>query len=190
MAEPLRERVANVIGRLRAELGPEILWASAARNPSDAGLLWMLGILQDRHVGTMLEIGTCHGVMAAVLGLVCKRVTTVDCAAFRPHHADRGGSSAFARVPEVLATAGASNVWAFLAKDENEKQQIVRRLRFGAAFIDGLHTAAGADFEAVRHCGCVFFHNAETQGGVKAFLATIGPVERCGDFAVWRHPDG
>ena len=192
MLELLHKRVATLIGDIRSKLGPEILLASAARNPSDAGLLWMMDRLRERRSGGLLEIGTCYGVMAAVVALICKRVTTIDNASFMPGRPGApGGRAAFARVPEVLAVAGARNVWAFLAKDEREKQQVVRRLRFDAAFIDGLHSADGvrADFEAVRRCGFVFFHN-RTRGPISAFLAGLTGVEHCGDFALWRNPSG
>lgn len=187
-------QVAELRQRLLDAFDDEILFASALRDTSDGGLEWALRELEGHRVRDVLEIGTCHGVMAAVLGLVATRVTTIDVADFQPCHPKTapGGAAAFARVREVLDTAGTDNVWAVLAKDNREKEKIVSRLRFDAAFIDALHTEAGvrADFEAVKRCGFVLFHNAKTQSDVKEFLAGLPSLKRHGDFALWRVNDG
>jgi len=184
----IAEQVDSLLARLTGRFGAKILVATAARNDTP-DLLWALYKIAYHNPLHMVEIGTCHGVMATVLGLVAQHVTTVDVATYVPAHAGSpGGPTAFARVADVFEVAGLDNVWAVLAENEAEKQRFLRASPFDAAFIDGLHEtdAVLADFEAVRKCGFVLFHNVSSHAKVKTAIEQIGDVTCFGNFGLWR----
>ena len=176
-----------MLAKLTHAMGPKILLASAAR-AQDGDFRWALETIAARKPEHMVEIGTCYGVMAAVLGLVCEHVTTVDVATYIPARpGSPGGVTAHALVPAVLSVTESENVTAFLAKNEREKEAFLRASPFDAAFIDGEHEVASvlSDFELCRKCGFVLFHNVATHPRVIRAIQQIGDVVTVGNFGLW-----
>ena len=138
--------------------------------------------LYGKFFNCILEIGTCRGVSAAVFSFYADTVITIDIVG---RH----------EVPYILAIAGAAaRVIPVVVDGEPAKNRLIRAATFDMAFIDGNHKAphVQVDFDLVKKCGCVLFHDYPVSGGgfrgggecVDAI--TEGVVERCEPFAWWR----
>lgn len=96
------------------------------------------------------EIGTWNGLTAAVLSRYFDEVVTVDIEDRPLKHA-------------VLDHLGITNVKCFAIQNNAEKAQVWKRFggEFDFAYLDGDHANDTAtDFELVRRCGRVLFHEA------------------------------
>jgi hypothetical protein len=96
------------------------------------------------------EIGTWNGLTAAVLSRYFDEVVTVDVAHRALKH-------------DLLAHLGITNVKCFDIADNADKAQVWKRFRgdFDFAYLDGNHADdTMTDFELVRVCGRVLFHEA------------------------------
>jgi len=96
------------------------------------------------------EIGTWNGLTAAVLSRYFDEVVTVDIEDRPLKH-------------EVLGHLGVKNVKCFAIQNNAEKAQVWKRFggEFDFAYLDGDHANDTAtDFELVRRCGRVLFHEA------------------------------
>jgi predicted O-methyltransferase YrrM len=155
-----------------------VLEASAAAHGGREVVARQLERLRRLRPATVVEIGTRHGVMAAVLGRLAQRVVTVD---LHPSPL----------VPAVLACAGAANVVPVAVRSNAAKALLLDSLAFDVAFLDGDHTVAGVAFDMVhtRRCGCVVFHDYGDPGfcGVTRFVDSLrrGVVVRDAPFAWW-----
>jgi hypothetical protein len=97
---------------------------------------------------TCFEVGTWNGLTAVVLSAFFKRVISVDIAHNGIKH-------------EVIKHLGITNISCIDIKDNDEKAAIARSLRFDAAYLDGNHADdTGEDWNLVRHCEQVIFHEA------------------------------
>lgn len=135
----------NAVDALIARFGMGITEMTALRLPG-AKLHDVLSTLHWKHV---LEIGTCHGLTAAVLAEHAEHVTTID----------------------IEDRPICEEVWKFfgilgkidrrVVKDDAHKDAIVRGLDFDCAYVDGCHSRAGAifDFAITRRCKTVLFHD-------------------------------
>ncbi len=142
--------------------------------------------LEGKGYGTVLEIGTYKGISAACMAQYCKKVITIDLAEGQLESAgvsfDRWG---------FWESVGAQNIELHLVRDNKEKAELIRRLDFDFAFVDGAHDATVRDdFEMVKKCGAVLLHDYAERPGkenhVKKFVDTLGPVEVVDIFAMWR----
>ncbi len=171
----------SLIARLSDRFGPEVLDASAAVHCGREVVARQLARLRRYRLGTVVEIGTRHGVMAAVFARLAERVVTIDL------HASP-------LVADVLACAGAANVLALRVRSDAAKALLLDGLDFDLAFIDGDHTVAGAalDFEHTRRCGRLLFHDYADPGfhGVTDFVDSLdeGTVICDAPFAWWFAP--
>lgn len=142
-------------------------------------------ILRDASEGRMhaLEIGTYRGCTAAALAQWCVRVTTVDMIVGQFIN-DRG----LAR-ESLWRALGLGNVDVILVSNDTEKARVLERLDFDFAFIDGAHDASSVafDFNLVRRCGRVLFHDYATGTGVKTVVDAVqsGHVNFMENFALW-----
>jgi len=105
--------------------------------------------LEGKYFACALEIGTMHGLSAALIALHTDRVVTVDIA-------DRPMAD------DLLAFLGQqSKVSRVVVKDNDEKARVVNALDFDFAFLDGDHTRYGLifDFYLTRRCGQVLLHD-------------------------------
>jgi protein-L-isoaspartate O-methyltransferase len=94
----------------------------------------------------VLEIGTLTGTTAIILARLFDEVLTID---IEPNGIKRG----------LAQSLGIGNVRFFDVKSNEEKARLVRSLKFDAAYVDGNHQDdTETDFELVKHCGLVLFH--------------------------------
>lgn len=133
----------------------------------------------------ILEIGTYRGVTAAYMSQFCERVTTIDLRHGRmERQSDPFDRTAFWR------QLGISNIDLRLVASNAEKAQVIAALDFDFAFVDGDHDADGpaTDFEMVRKCGAVLFHDYDGQNGVVDLVNSLprNQVEIMDIFAFWR----
>jgi hypothetical protein len=95
----------------------------------------------------------------------------------------------FRRLP-FWEAMGIDNIDLRLVEDEAEKADFIRKSEFDFAFIDGDHEgdAPRRDFELVRRCGAVLFHDFDGDNGVRRFVRTLPhhQVADLGMFAFWR----
>ena len=125
---------------------------------------------------TCVEIGTFRGLTALVLKRHFRRVISIDLYddAMRAEIADELGLEyEFVRV-----------------RSNAEKAEIVARLRFDAAYVDGDHAHdTESDFALVERCGRVLLHEHwDAQPAVLALVRRLraqGLVVTRGKFALW-----
>lgn len=114
------------------------------------------------------EVGTWNGLTAAVLSRYFDEVVTVDIEDRALKH-------------EVLEHLGIKNVRCFAIQNNADKAQVWKRFggEFDFAYLDGDHANDTAtDFELVRRCGRVLFHEAwPWQPGVFALTTAVLPRE-------------
>jgi hypothetical protein len=131
----------------------------------------------------MVEIGTHQGVSAVLLAEYAKEVHTIDVT----DYPDR---------TNIWHRFGTKNVIFHLIKDDKEKAKILKNLEFDFAFVDGRHgdTAAIDDFNLVKHCGRVLFHDYHKgfdYDNIRSCVVravdsiTDGHIYRCEPFAYW-----
>lgn len=107
-------------------------------------------VLEERGVSgeCCFEIGTWNGLTAAVLSRHFKEVVSVDIAHNYIKH-------------EVLAHLGIKNVRCIDILDNDDKAMVAKDTKFDFAYLDGNHAEdTESDFELVKHCKHVLFHEA------------------------------
>ncbi len=135
--------------------GAGVLRRSALYIRGGAGVFeWAL---KDKGIRTVLEIGTYKGVSAAAMAQYVDRVITIDLKRGRLENTDRSfDRHAFWR------TMGVTNVELILVENDAEKKAVVDELEFDFAFVDGAHDqTVRDDFNLVKRCGRVLFHDAD-----------------------------
>ncbi len=135
-----------------------------------------------RHV---LEIGTYRGFTAAFMSQFCERVTTIDLKYGRMERYN----DTFDRAA-LWANLGTDNIDLHLVENDDEKAALIAGLDFDFAFIDGDHDRPKADFELVKHCGAVLFHDYDGDNAVTRLVDALphSEVEIRDIFALWtRH---
>jgi len=118
-------------------------------------------ILSTGKYRTALEIGTYRGVGAAEMSQYCERVITIDLKHGRMEQlGEKHDRHAFWR------SLGIDNIDLRLVADNAEKAALINTLEFDFAFIDGAKDGAivAADFELVKRCGTVLFHDYDDRG--------------------------
>ena len=135
-----------------------------------------------------LEIGTYRGCSTAAIAQYVERVTTID---LLHGYVERDGG--FDRLA-FWESLGLRNIAFVQVTDDAEKALAVSALDFDFAFIDGGHDAESVrrDFEMVKRCGRVLFHDYDASGRpgrhhVYDFVNELpaDEVEIMGDFALW-----
>lgn len=119
-----------------------------------SGCMGFLGFLDQIKAGdgggVALEIGTYHGITAILLAERFDKLISVSVD-------DEDPGRLLKR--ELADFVGATNIEFFDAKDNAEKVEIVKRLKFDFAYSDGDHTNdTDLDFGLVERCGRVLFH--------------------------------
>ncbi len=100
----------------------------------------------DVRGGTCFEIGTWNGLTAAVLSRRFDQVVTVDIAHNPVKH-------------RILEHLGISNVRCVDIERNADKARVLRGLKYDCAYLDGNHAEdTESDFDLVRGCGRVIFH--------------------------------
>ena len=133
----------------------------------------------------VLEIGTYRGVASAYMAQFCERVTTIDLA-FGKMEQD-GQMHDRVRFWEAM---GIDNIDLRLIDSDGEKPALIGAQEFDFAFVDGDHEgeAPRRDFELVKRCGAVLFHDYGADNGVTALVNSLPrkQVEIIDIFAFWQ----
>ncbi len=118
-------------------------------------------VLNGHRDWVVLEIGTYKGVSAAALSEHCALVHTID---LRYGKLEKNGGTWDRRA--FWDSLGADNIMFICVDNDKEKAGVIKHLQFDLAFIDGGHTASAVqrDFDMVKHCGRVLFHDADDNG--------------------------
>ena len=120
---------------------------------------------QVSKINTVVEIGTFYGATAAYMAQFANTVHTFDVRDLYDlvtwEKLDLADKIIFHRV-----------------KDREEIKEILKDIKFDFAFVDGAHEYIDAkeDFELVKSCGRVLFHDIEHPKfpGVSKFISEIG----------------
>ncbi len=170
--------------------GPRVLRRSALNIRGGAGVFERL--LAGKGYRTALEIGTYRGCAAAEMASYCERVITIDLKAGRLESLNETFDRA-----AFWASLGIANIDLRLVEDDAEKKALIDTIEFDFAFIDGAHDArVRDDFEMVKRCGRVLFHDYDRRGipdldHVYDFVNTLPrqQVQVLDIFAYWTDSD-
>lgn len=166
--------------------GEATLKRSALRLPG--GEETLARVLAGKGYRHALEIGTYRGCSTAAMAQHVEHVTTID---LRHGYVEREGG--FDRLA-FWHSLGLHNIRFMQVTDDADKARMVAALDFDFAFIDGGHDAASVrcDFDIVKRCGRVLFHDYDTSGRpgrhhVYDFVNELpaDEVEIIGEFAMW-----
>lgn len=150
--------IAKLHARIVELYGPSILRKSALNIRGGAGVFER--VLSGKGYRTALEIGTYRGVSAAEMAQYCDRVVTIDLCNGR---LEQNGEAFDRRA--LWESLGVRNVELRLVEDDAEKAAVIRSLEFDFAFVDGAHDeTVRNDFELVKRCGRVLFHDYDSRG--------------------------
>jgi hypothetical protein len=131
-----------------------------------------------------LEIGTYQGASTGLIATYCDSVHTID--TFEDHNLTQE------RVWQMFKVR--DKITKHVVKSTKAKQELIKSLEFDFAFVDGDHMLPGIDwdFEAVKHCGRVLFHDYGSEGwpDVTEFVDALpkDQVTIYGVFALWIKP--
>jgi len=143
--------------KIVSQYGDAILKKSAINIRDGYGILESVFVYG--YYNHVLEIGTYKGISAACLSQWCSKVTTVDLLNGRLED----NHEVFDR-REFWNSLGCKNIDCYLVKDNIDKSDLIRELDFDIAFIDGGKDDIAEDFEMVKHCGTVLFHDYDDRG--------------------------
>jgi SAM-dependent methyltransferase len=138
--------------------------------------------LSTKSVKTVLEIGTHYGVTAAFFAELGYNVITIDI--------ERSDMAV-----DLWKRLNLSDKITYhIVDNNNEKVKVIDKSNFDFVFIDGDHRSGQVkiDFDAVRKCGNVLFH--DYVHGYAGFEGTaevvdslpIKQIKVMGDFALWQ----
>lgn len=147
-------------------------------------------VLGGKQYKTILEIGTFRGIGAAYMAQFCDRLITIDLANGRLEQL----GEKFDR-HALWSGLGINNIELHLVEDGRGKASLINVLQFDFAFIDGGKHDVADDFDSVKRCGTVLFHDFDKRGNraqdtVYNFVRSL-PREQVtvmDIFALWRAP--
>lgn len=152
----------SICETLTKEFGPDSIAGSMIEQ--EAVIARLLDAVRPSHI---LEIGTRHGVSASLFAQHARQVTTIDVEICSPQY--RKWAS---RILSFFDLTDRVRVYYAKGKNQSEcnadKFEFIGLLDFDFCFVDGVHSgpAVAMDFEAVKRCGCVLFHDYKPVGGV------------------------
>jgi len=154
----------------------------------------LLALIRPR---VLLEIGTFYGCSSALFARHCEEVITIEIKKFAAVNAPKAE-----KVWDFLGVR--DRVRYYLAANNGDKKRFIEKAGFDMAFVDGSHKAGEVkfDFNCVRKCGCVLFHDYKPKGGIyrgctnerypgiARFIGSLRPApfvfgQRCSQFALW-----
>jgi len=177
--------VQDFKARLSDFAGAKVFKHSALNIRNGAGVFEeVLGAGKYRRI---VEIGTRRGVTAAYMATFpVDKVMTID---LIDGQVDKALQEYDRRILWDAVGVG-DRVELFLVKDDHEKQKLINALDFDFAFVDGDHSFNGValDFQAVKRCGAVLFHDYEPGTSVARFIDGLprDGVTIMDLFAFWR----
>lgn len=177
--------------RIKAMHGAQVLKRSALSIRGGAHVFER--VLSGKGYRTVLEIGTYRGCAAAEMAQYCERVITIDL----KHGKLEQMGEAFDR-RAFWDSLGVQNIDLYLVENDAKKAKLVKGLEFDLAFIDGAHDRTVAnDFELVKRCGRVLFHDYEPRGRPDLdyaynFVNTLpkDEIEPMDIFCLWQKKKG
>ena len=127
-------------------------------------------------IKTVVEIGTHKGLSAAYMAQFAKKIFTFDV----KDYVEKYKVWSDFKVEEKIRY--------FTVSGRDEIAEILKDIKFDFCFIDGLHKydEVKADFEMVKKCGKVLFHDSAKRKvyGVRKFVDEIGAAIT-GNIAYW-----
>jgi hypothetical protein len=145
---------------------------------------------------TILEIGTYRGIGSLYMSQFCRKLYTIDLVDGLLEYQIKKGIVKD-KLPvrhQLWEMFKRDNIFFMPVKCNNSKIRVIKKLDFDICFIDGGHSFEDAklDFELVKHCGKVLFHdydfsNLPKRDGVWNFVNTL-PKEQLtvrDIFALW-----
>jgi predicted O-methyltransferase YrrM len=179
----LKFEATDFRGRLQEFAYRQLIRKSALNN---AGSEIFERLLSGGMYRRVLEIGTYRGITAALMAQYVGHVTTIDLS----HGKMQWDDQIFDR-HKLWSALGAKNIKLQLVDNDAHKAALVPTLDFDFAYIDGDHTYRGVslDFDLVRRCGAVLFHDCSPGTPVEKLVATL-PQEQVtitdNIFAFWQ----
>ena len=150
--------MGSLVERIESLHGESVLRKSALRIRRGAEIFEK--ILSGAGYRTVVEIGTFRGCSAAVLSRYCDKVVTLDL----KHGQLEQHNTPFDRI-SFWRSLGIDNIELRLIEDDTEKAELLGSLDFDFAFVDGAHDeTVKDDFELVKKCGHVLFHDYDDRG--------------------------
>jgi predicted O-methyltransferase YrrM len=169
--------------------GARILRKSALNIRGGAGVFER--VLKGKGHKVALEIGTYRGCAAAEIAQYVARVITIDL-----EHGKLEADGELWDRDQFWQSLGVHNITFHAVSNDKQKAALVNSIEFDFAFIDGAHDrTVSNDFELVRRCGRVLFHDYDRRGGpgqdhVCDFVDSLPKeqVEQIDIFALWTAP--
>ena len=157
----LRMDIINTIDVYKYAKENDFLRISAVQD-----LRFFVRFFQHLKINIAVEIGTYQGIGAAYFTQFANKVHTFDIT----------DCESFKRI-KIWNDLGVENKISFyIIKNRNDIKKILENIKFDFAFIDGKHTKEDvrADWELVKNCGRVLFHDTENLSSIGEFVESIG----------------
>ena len=110
--------------------------------------------LRGKKIGTIVETGTYNGTTTALLAYYADKVITID----KKNYVDK--------FPFWIDYGVHDKIQSYIIEHDQDKADFLSEIDFDFAFLDGDHSENGVrnDFECVKKCGRVLFHDYYEQG--------------------------
>lgn len=134
-------------GSVQYYFGQNHIYRSVLATPHDEDVFRYF--LRDKSIKRAVETGTFKGTATALIAHYADKVITID----TKNYVDK--------YPFWIEYGVYRKIESYIVDDEADKAKLLADIDFDFAFIDGDHSAEGvkSDFEAVKKCGRVLFHD-------------------------------
>ena len=133
-----------IIEKLKSKFSGRVLVRGGSL-PGDGEKIFIY-FLKKKPIKTIVEIGTYNGVSTALLSKFAENVITIDIK-------DRPIRN------EIWNYLKIKNIKSYIVKNNLEKKELLDKLEFDFAFIDGDHNDVNPDLEYCKKCKRILFHD-------------------------------